>query len=94
MPDVSLLSTARISDDVVFRELEGEAVLLNLESGIYFGLDVVGTRIWQLIEQYGALTAVVDHIVREFDVDRSEATTDLLELVGELTRRGLVEMEP
>ncbi len=93
MADVSLTSTARISDDVVFRELEGEAVLLNMQSGTYFGLDAVGTRIWQLIEQYGTLSSVRDEIVREFDVDRDAASRDLLDLVGELAARGLVEVE-
>lgn len=93
MPDVSLTRIARIGGDVVFRELEGEAVLLNLESGTYFGLDAVGTRIWQLIEQFGALAAVLDRIVSEFDVSAAEAETDLLELVRQLAARGLVELE-
>ncbi len=41
----------RIPDEVIFRELDGEAVILNLDTGIYFGLDAVGTRIWRLIEE-------------------------------------------
>ena len=90
--DVTLASTARISVDVVFRELEGEAVLLNLESGTYFGLDSVGTRIWQLIEQHGRLASVHDELVREFDVDADAASRDLLDLVGQLADRGLVEV--
>lgn len=92
--DVSLTSKARLSDDVVFRELDGEAVLLDLQSGTYFGLDAVGTRIWQLIAEYGTLAAVFDRVVREFDVEREAARADLLELVSQLTARGLVEIEP
>ncbi len=94
MADVTLASTARISDDVVFRELEGEAVLLNLQSGTYFGLDPVGTRIWQLIEQHGALGAVRDAMLEEFDVDSDAAAHDLLDLVRALAARGLVEIAP
>lgn len=94
MADPSLESTVRISDDVAFRELDGEAVLLNLETGIYFGLDAVGTRIWQLIAQYGALTAVLDAIVHEFEVPRFEAAADLLDLVRQLDARGLVRVQP
>jgi hypothetical protein len=94
MADVSLTSIVRISDDVVFRELEGEAVLLNLETGTYFGLDEVGSRIWQFIEQYGSLSTVLDEIEREFDVDRRVAERDLIGLVGQLVSRGLVETEP
>lgn len=91
---VSLTSTARVSDDVVFRELDGEAVLLNMQSGTYFGLDVVGTRVWQLIEQYGALATVLEEVVREFDVDADVATRDLVQLVEQLAARGLVEIDP
>jgi hypothetical protein len=94
MADVSLTNIVRISDDVVFRELDGEAVLLNLETGTYFGLDEVGSRIWQFIEQYGSLSTVLDEIVREFDVDRPVAERDLIDLVGQLVSRGLVETEP
>lgn len=93
MPEVSLSSTARISDDAVFRELDGEAVVLNLQSGTYFGLDPVGTRIWQLIEQYGLLSAVRDALLEEFEVEAEAATRDLTSLVTELADRGLVEID-
>jgi hypothetical protein len=92
MADPSIESTVRISDDVAFRELEGESVLLNMRTGIYFGLDAVGTRIWQLIEQHGRLASVRDELVREFEVDADAATRDLLDLAGELAERGLVEV--
>jgi hypothetical protein len=44
----------RICDDVVFHDLQGELVLLNLKTGVYFGLDSVGTRIWHLIREHGS----------------------------------------
>ena len=50
----------RIPDEVIFRELDGEAVILNLDTGIYFGLDAVGTRIWRLIEERKPLRIVLD----------------------------------
>jgi hypothetical protein len=93
MADLTLNSRARMSDDVVFRELEGEAVLLDMRSGTYFGLDTVGTRIWQLVGQYGALATVLEEIVHEFDVDADVAQRDLVRLVQELADRGLVEIE-
>ncbi|MGE5813603.1 MAG: PqqD family protein [Acidobacteriota bacterium] len=89
----SLSNIARISDDVVFRELEGEAVLLNMRTGTYFGLDAVGTRIWQLIEQHGTLSSVCDEIVKEFDVSPDAAARDILDLVNQLADRELVELQ-
>jgi hypothetical protein len=90
---ITLSSTVRISDDAVFREIDGEAVVLSLASGIYFGLNAVGTRTWQLIEQLGALDAVRGTLVHEFDVDADAAGRDLINLVAELAARGLVEVE-
>ena len=93
MPDVSLSSTARINDDAVFRELDGESIVLNLQTGTYFGLDEVGTRVWQLIEQYGALHAVRDALVAEFEVEPETAGRDLAQLVSDLADRGLVDLD-
>jgi coenzyme PQQ synthesis protein D (PqqD) len=93
MADVSLASRVRIADDAVFRELDGEAVILQLEDGVYFGLDPVGTRLWQLIQAHGRLDGVVDAALGEFDVDRTRLETDVLQLVIDLARRKLVVVE-
>jgi hypothetical protein len=59
---LALRDTVRINDDVVFRELEGEAVLLNLETGVYFGLNEVGTRIWSLLQERVSLKQVLERL--------------------------------
>lgn len=81
-----------ISKDVLFRELEGEAVLLNLESGVYFGLDPVGTRIWALFPEHQLLSDIVQRIVAEYAVTEDCCAADLLTLVESLSREGLVRV--
>jgi hypothetical protein len=88
--NLSLETAVRASDDVVFREVDGEAVILNLASGIYFGLDSVGTRIWQLIEQHQQLSRVLAQLGLEYEAPQEELERDLLRLVTELTDKGLV----
>jgi hypothetical protein len=80
----------RVNDDVLFQELQGEAVLLKLNSGSYFGLDPVGTRIWHLIVAKEELVEVARSIVAEFDVSEEQCAADLLALVTTLENRGLV----
>jgi Coenzyme PQQ synthesis protein D (PqqD) len=87
---VSLDSTVSISEDAVFRELEGEAVIVHLDSGMYYGLDPVGTRLWQLIDAHGQLHPVFDAALEEFDVEPERLQHDLLQLVSELAGRQLV----
>ena len=89
---LTISSRVVVAETAVFRELEGEAVLLNLDTGIYFGLNEVGTRMWRLLEQHGQLDAVRDAIVGEFDVNASTAERDVLALVGALQDKGLVRV--
>ncbi len=89
---VTLESRVSISDDAVFRELEGEAVIVHLDSGTYYGLDPVGTRLWQLIDTHGRLQRAFDAALEEFDVEPERLQHDLLQLVSELARHRLVEV--
>ena len=90
--EVSLESRVAISDDVVSRDLEGEAVILNLESGTYFGLDPVGTRIWSLLQEDGSLRRAFEVVQQEYDVASEKLESDILRLVQELRAKGLVSL--
>lgn len=79
-----------IPEHVLFRDLEGEVVLLNLETGCYFSLDEVGTRIWTLVEEGKNLLAIKETLHAEYSVEEADLERDLLELVAELKERGLV----
>lgn len=81
-----------IPPTVISRDLEGETVMLNLDTGIYFGLDPVGTVIWKHLQDAAPLREVRDRIVTEFDVTADVATGDLLRLAEQLVARGLVRI--
>lgn len=83
----------RVSPDVVFRELEGELVLLHLRTGVYFGLDPVGTRVWQLLAGGRSLPEILEILVDEYDVGKRRAAADLQDLVGALSENGLVDVD-
>jgi len=87
---ISLDSQLRCAPDVLSRNLDGETVLLDLETGTYFGLDAVGTRIWELIAQNQPPPAILKVILDEYDVDEQRARTDLLEPLGALVAKGLI----
>jgi hypothetical protein len=90
MRDVTLDAAVRPSDDCMARVLDGESVILNLQSSSYFGLDPVGTRIWQLLEQHGRLALVLEELVKEYDAPADTIARDLVELVTEMLQQGLV----
>jgi len=85
-------SRVRINDDVVFRDLQGEIVLLNLKTGVYFGLDPMGTRIWHLIREKQSLQEVLDALLEEYEVTEAQCSQDLFYLVARMAEKELVEI--
>lgn len=92
MARISLDNSFTVSKDAIFRDLDGEAVILDLNSGTYFGLNAVGARIWQLVEQHGGLWPVFEDLCREFDTTPDVLERDLLALVTELEQARLGEV--
>jgi hypothetical protein len=78
------------ADGVVFQEVEGEMVLLSLESERYYALDDVGSRFWELLIEHGDLERVVAVMLDEFAVDEPTLRADLDALVAQLREAGLV----
>lgn len=81
------------SSDVLFRELEGEAVMLDLGSERYYGLDEVGARIWQLLEEHHDVETVISEMLAEYDVEEEQLRSDLSVLIENLADAGLVTIE-
>lgn len=92
MTDLDIATKLAIPKQVVSRAVGDETVLLDLESGIYFGLDGVGQRIWEALGEGKTLGEVTEIVVQEYEVDVGRAKADVLAFVGELVERGLVEV--
>ena len=79
-----------IPPHVLSRLVGEETVLLNLESGIYFGLDGVGKFIWDSVSDGRSLAETVDSIVAEYKIGEDQATTDVVDFTATLVERGLL----
>lgn len=84
----------QISPNVLFQEIGGEAVLLDLNSEAYFGLDKIGTRIWQLIHATGSRQTTFDTLREEFDVSPEQLAHDLSDWLEKLSVAGLIVQTP
>jgi hypothetical protein len=84
----------RVSADVVSEVVDGEAVLLNLTSGVYFALNSVGTRVWQLVQEPRSAESLQSILLAEFEVAPDVLRADLATVLEDLLDRGLVERVP
>jgi len=82
----------KISNEVLSQEVNGETVLLDLEGESYFGLNEVGTRIWQLLQSEQTVAEALDTLSDEYDVSREQLESDVSDLLGKLSDAGLVSL--
>lgn len=91
---MQLSDTFKTSNEVVAREVGGEMVLLDLASGLYFGLDPVGARIWEMLSGGPhSLAQLCDAIEAEFDAPRERIESDLMALAAQLREQELIIAE-
>jgi len=80
----------RAAENVIYKAVGEELVLLDLERGIYYGLDPVGARMWQLLASGSSIETVVEAMLDEYDVEREQLQADLESLAKELREHGLL----
>src|SRR5215469_2816065 len=78
--------------DQVSCALDGDTVILHLGSGTYYGLNAVGSTIWNLIQEPRTIDEIHNSLLEQYDADAGECERDLLNLLDDLTKAGLVEI--
>ncbi|HEY3823303.1 MAG TPA: PqqD family protein [Bryobacteraceae bacterium] len=87
-PDARLISNKRSAAC----ELEGEIVILNLDSGVYFGLNAVGATIWEYLQSEHSAGEIVDRLLVEYHVDRERCESEVYALLRSLAAHGLIDI--
>ncbi len=90
---LSLDSIVVAAKDQISSDLEGRQVLLNVKSGVYYGLDRVGTRIWALLQQPRTVKEIRDSLLESYAVDSQRLENDLIALLQKLSDAGLIEVQ-
>jgi len=83
-----------LSPRVIFQELKGEAVLLDLEKEVYFGLDEVATALWRQLQHNPDLNAACESMLGEFAVEPVQLQRDIFAFLTQLVDAGLVCISP
>lgn len=86
------LSIITVTKEAVHCDLEDEVVILGLKDGIYYGLNPVGTFIWNLIQKPITVKEIKEALLEEYDVDEETCENDLKELLEDLIDKSLIDV--
>lgn len=89
---VTIGNTIKRGEDLVQAEVEGEIVMMSISKGHYFGLDDIGSRIWQLIEEPQPVEELCKALRREYDVEAKTCEEDVLYLLNKMHEKELIQL--
>lgn len=89
---MTLETRVSVPKEVLCRDLGTEAVLLELQSGQYYGLDETGLRMWSLLQHHGQVGSVFRVLLDEYDAEQEELRSDLMAFVDLLHTRKLLDI--
>ncbi len=89
---ISLGARIIVLDDVLIQELQGESVLLNVNTANYYGLNEVGTRMWMVLSESPSIADALDTLVEEYEVERATLESDVIDLLSKLLEKKLIEL--
>ncbi len=90
MSSITLNTTIKRNPELASTDVDGEKVMMSIENGEYFGLDSVGSRVWELIENPIRVEELVNLLIDEFDVSKEQCEDDTLEFLNELMAKKLL----
>lgn len=89
---MSFRDRVKVPDEVLISGLQGESVILNLNSERYFGLDEVGTRMMSVLSESDSIQAAYEKLLEEYDVEDEVLRKDLISIIEQMVEQGLAEV--
>lgn len=90
---ISKTSTVMTAKDKIWCELADEAVILDLKTGVYYGLNSIGARIWNLLQEPKTVGSMLATLLEEYEVEADRCADDLFALLQDFANRELIEIQ-
>jgi len=91
-PPLSMHSVVVATSEQVSCALGEESAILNMKNSVYYGMNPVGTRVWNLLQQPRSVTELRDAVLEEYEVEAERCEKDLLDLLEKMRSEGLIEV--
>jgi len=89
---ISFASIVVAAEDQISCDLAGEAAILNLETGVYYGLNEVGAAIWSMLAEPRRVSEISEALAERYQVDTTRCGQDVLDLLNKLAAHGLIRV--
>jgi len=89
---LSVESKVKVKPGQLSSNLDDEVVILNLEEGMYYGMNDVSSLVWNMIQEPCVVEVIIDKVMEEYDVPKDQCQTDILSLLKELQEKNLIEV--
>lgn len=83
-------ATVSVAENQVSSDLDGESVVLDLDQGIYYGMNELGSRVWQIIQNPVSVQEIIVTVQDEYEVDRERCKQDILSFLNQLDEQNLI----
>jgi hypothetical protein len=90
MPELNKDTFVQRNPKLLSNQMDGEIVMMSIDNGEYYGLDEIGSRIWELMEKPVSLHSLAEQLMAEFDVDYEDCLRDTKEFLTDLFDKDLV----
>ncbi len=78
--------------NIVFNEMDGETIMMSIENGEYYGLNSIGSRIWQLLQSTKTVSEICDAVLPDYDVTPEQCAQDVLNFLNRMAEKGVVKI--
>ncbi|VWX62130.1 lasso peptide biosynthesis PqqD family chaperone [Sphingorhabdus sp. 109] len=92
MSELNFDSVVQRNPEMVSADMDGEMVMMSIEDSAYYGLNAVGSDLWEAMEKPVSVTALCDRVTENFDIDLATCRSDVMELLTDLRARNLVQL--
>lgn len=88
--EITLKTKLRTDPSVVFNEMDGEIIMMSIANGEFYGINALGSRIWQMLETPKAVSEICDGLMSDFDVTREQCEQDVLLFLTRMVEKGVM----
>lgn len=89
---ITLSSVVQRNTDMLFSKMDEEVVMLSIQNSEYYGLNEIGSHIWEMIEKPVQVETLMLQLIEEYEVERRQAESDILALLNDLYNKKIVHL--